>query len=91
MDFPTPSVLHREYLNVLNSDGPSMHIDVCKRVATNLNLSKEQLELMQDERRKKFDFRMAWAKSGLKDKGLISVSGKVVSITDLGRDYLSSK
>jgi hypothetical protein len=90
IEFPAPRTLNRAYLQVLLEAGPLTHSEVCAKVALLLELSEAQLSIMQDERRKKFDFRMAWAKSGLKDKGYISVRDKIVKITDSGEDFLNS-
>lgn len=88
MSVPKFDELFNPLLRALRELGGSGSIaEIEEKVAKNLNLTEEDINEPQDDNRKKFGYNLAWARSYLKDFGLVENSARGVwLLTTAGRE-----
>lgn len=76
-DLPSPSELAPIIVVVLDELGGKAHFkDIEIAVAQHLNLEAELVKIVRSGKRTEFAYRMSWARTACKGKGLIRNLGK---------------
>jgi restriction endonuclease Mrr len=89
-DMPGSVELELALLDVLLGEEDGMNTDdILEEVAIHLGLSKEVLEMKRIGNRKEFGYRLSWARTKAKEKGLVErVEFGVWKITKVGAEFV---
>jgi restriction endonuclease Mrr len=91
-NMPSGNELELALLDVLLGEEDGMNTDdIFEEVAIHLGLSNEILQIKRSGRRSEFGYRLSWARTKAKEKGLVErVEFGIWKITKKGEDFVQN-
>lgn len=75
---PSSSLLEAVVKAIKDSGGKATNVEIHDRVVKDLELTKEQVVAIHSGNRTELEYRLAWARTNAKKKGLLVAAGRQI-------------